>query len=142
MSFYKAVLDKARARATAEFGYEITPELLKEKTKMPRYVRPRYFVMAYLHETGRYSMPQIARSLQLDDHTTVLHGLRRAHGYDGKYLNREKPIKPLWKREQFQNMVIYDGTALKLPPQPYEKVNAEQINAIGIANLSRYKGAA
>lgn len=142
MSFYKETLEKAAARATKEFGRPITTQLLKAKTKARSHTEPRYFVMAYMHATGRYSQPQIAKALGLEDHSTVLHGLRRAHGHDGKFLTGPKQIKPLWKKEQFENMVFLDGTGAKLPPQPYEKVNAEQIRSIGLANLARYRGAA
>lgn len=79
-------------------------------------------------------MPQIARALRLKDHSTVLHGLRRAHGHDGKLIHKHEP---LWTKEQFQNMAFADGVMQRLPPQAYERVNCEQIMAIGLSNLRR-----
>ena len=148
MSFYANIFNWALARASVQFDREVTLEAVLATCKARYHVEPRWFCMAYLHATGRYSMPQIARALGLKDHTTVLFGLRRAHGYDGKPItikrkgvNSKVYPRPLWKKEQFKNMVAQDGTAYKLPPQPYERVNAEQILAIGLANLARYRGA-
>ncbi|MEL6754974.1 MAG: helix-turn-helix domain-containing protein [Pseudomonadota bacterium] len=135
MSRYNKTLSKAAVWASKEFNREISLESLRSKTKSPYYTKPRFFVMAYMRATRRFSLPQIALALQVKDHSTILYGLRRAHGYDGKLVER---FTPLWNKEQFENMVAEDNTCQRLPPQAYERVNAEQILSIGLANLARY----
>jgi SRSO17 transposase len=81
--------------------------------------------MAYMHATGRYSMPQIARALHLKDHTTILHGLRRAHGHDGKPSKRKNQIEPLWKKDQFVNMVRADFPELFAEEADWSFTNGE-----------------
>jgi hypothetical protein len=126
MSTYAKTLEKAAKWASIEFGRLITVQTLRAKTKAVTHTHPRWFAMAYLHATGRYSQPQIAKALHLKDHTTVLYGLRRAHGHDGKDRN-----EPLWNKEQFKNMVKLDEAA-------FQAVTAEQIDEIGMDNLARF----
>ncbi len=109
MTFYREKLEKAALRATMEFRRPITIESLRARCKSLHHTKPRWFVMAYLHATGDYSMPQIARALKMADHTTVLYGLRRAHGHDGKPPKRKHEVEPLWNKEHFQNIVDADG---------------------------------
>jgi len=112
MSFYQNTLEQAAKWASIEFGRLITIEALRAKTKARSHTAPRFFVMAYLDATGKYSQPQIAKMLHLGDHTTVLNGLRRAHGYDGKGYRVSKgkryKIEPLWTSEQFVKMAESD----------------------------------
>ena len=114
MSTYARTLEKAAKWASIEFNRLITVQTLRAKTKAQSHTQPRWFAMAYMHAMGKYSMPQIARALHLDDHTTVLYGLRRAHGYDGKFKHGCRN-EPLWKKEQFTNMVREDF------PEMFEK---------------------
>ena len=118
MSYYTATLEKAAKWASIEFNRLITVQSLRAKTKAQTHTQPRWYVMAYMHATGRFSMPQIARALHLEDHTTVLYGLRRAHGYDGKPAHRKHTNTPLWDSERFKNMVAADF------PVPIIRVNA------------------
>jgi chromosomal replication initiation ATPase DnaA len=108
MSTYAKTLEKAAKWASIEFERLITVQTLRAKTKAVTHTHPRWFAMAYLHATGRYSMPQIAKALHLKDHTTVLYGLRRAHGHDGKPPKQKHNFEPLWKKERFENMVLAD----------------------------------
>ena len=109
MTFYREKLEKAAMRESVEFRRPITIESLRARCKSLRHTEPRWFVMAYLHATGDYSMPQIARALKMEDHTTVLYGLHRAHGHDGKPTKRKYEVEPLWNKERFINMVAADG---------------------------------
>jgi hypothetical protein len=108
MTFYRKTLERAAKWASIEFDRLVTVEALRTKSKSPYHAEPRWFVMAYMEATGRFSMPQIARALNLEDHTTVLYGLRRAHGHDGKPAKRKHNLEPLWKKERFENMVLAD----------------------------------
>lgn len=137
MTFYRDTLNGAIKWASIEFGGLITVKMVQSKTKARSVVKARWFVMAYLYATGRYSMPQIATALNLSDHTTVLYGLRRAHGHDGKpcLITKKKVTpKPLWKKEQFVNMVRRDGY---LRPQK-ETVDFDELMAVGEGNLARF----
>lgn len=136
MSTYAQTLKKAAKWASREFNRKITVEDLRTICKSPRNVRPRQFAMAYMYATGRFSMPQVAKALSLKDHNAVLHGLRRAHGHDGKLLHK---YEPLWNKEHFEYIVKLDGSSHRLPPQAFERVNAEQILSIGLMNLARYR---
>ena len=111
MSFKKDTINKALVAACKQGG--VLYPLIKIKGPQGGYglTRTRYFVMAYLHECG-WSMPRIAKALGLKNHTSVLYGLRRAHGHDGKlpYLRQ-----PLWNKELFKNRVAED-----FPPVVHE----------------------
>lgn len=131
MSTYAKTLDKAAKWASIEFERLITVESLRAKTKALRHAQPRFFAMAYMHATGRFSLPQIARALHLKDHTTVLHGLRRAHGHDGKTPKNRHMKEPLWNKERFMNMVAADA------PE-FQQVTCEEIEEIGTDNLNRF----
>ena len=108
MTFYRNTLNQAAKRASVEFDRLVTVESLRSKSQSPFHSQPRWFVMAYMHATGRYSLPQIAKALQLKNHSSVLYGLRRAHGHDGKSLNLIHGKPTLWKKDHFVNMVKAD----------------------------------
>lgn len=132
MSFYEETLEKAAKWASIEFERLITVKSLRTDSKVLSVSYPRFFAMAYMHETGRYSLPQIARALNLTNHTSVLHGLRRAHGHDGKKVAQRK--EPLWTKELFQNAVRKDY------PQ-VEVMSLDDIQDIGERNLRFVNGA-
>ncbi len=138
MSFYRDILDKAALRASVEFRRLVTVESLKDNSKSISITHPRHFAIAYMHAIGRHSMPQIARAFGRQDHTTILSSLRRAHGHDGggfQLRNGERqPIEPLWKKEQFENMVRLDGWT----GGPVVSADAETIQAVGEQNLTRF----
>ena len=71
---------KALERASEHFGREITLKDLHLRCHSPLYSWPRFFVMAYLRaqEVKPLSRPQIAAIMRLKDHTSILHGERRA----------------------------------------------------------------
>jgi len=125
MRTYKNTIEQASKWASIEFNRLITVEALRRQCKSPAHTEPRWFVMAYMHATGRYSMPQIARALHLKDHTTILHGLRRAHGHDGKPSKRKNQIEPLWKKDQFVNMVRADFPELFAEEADWSFTNGE-----------------
>lgn len=127
MTVYTEILEKAAKWASIEFERLITVQSLRAKTKAQSHTRPRWFAMAYMHATGRYSMPQIARALKLDDHTTVLYGLRRAHGHDGKQAHRKHTNEPLWDSERFKNMVAKDYPAKVITVETWHQENPESL---------------
>lgn len=90
--------------ASKEFG-RIIPEayLLAGLGKITRFTHWRYYSMAILHAYG-FSLPRIASILGFKDHTTIINGLRRAHGHDGKKLKGE----PLWTKEHFEKIVLIE----------------------------------
>ena len=49
---------------------------LKSRNRAQRIARPRQEAMAKIHQTGRYTLTQIARFFGMD-HTTVLYGVRQ-----------------------------------------------------------------
>jgi len=138
MSFYRDILDKAALRASIEFRRLVTVESLREDSKAITITQPRHFAIAYMHAIGRHSMPQIARAFGRTDHTTVLSSLRRAHGHDGGGFQqrggKREPIEPLWKKEQFENMVRLDGWI----SEPVFSADAETIQEIGEKNLALF----
>ncbi len=85
---------------------EIVPEyrLSAKLGRYQEYARWRFYSMALMEAHG-VSQPRIAKVLDLKDHTAVLHGLRRAHGHDGKLLHKQEP---LWKKEHFEKLVLID----------------------------------
>ena len=108
MTFYRNTLERAAKWASIELDRLVTDEALRDRCKSQHNVKARFYVMAYMHATGRYSMPQIATALNLKDHTSVLHGLRRAHGHDGKGTKHKHVYEPLWNKEHFQNIMRED----------------------------------
>lgn len=62
------------ARICEEYG--VTIDDLKGDRRTLVLTRARQHAMADMHETGRYSMPQIGYFLGRRHHTTVLHGIR------------------------------------------------------------------
>lgn len=129
--FYSDILEKAVKRASIQFDRLITVNRVREVCKANSRTRPRWFCMAYMHAIGRHSQPQIAKAFQLSDHTTVLYGLRRAHGHDGKLLHR---FDPLWNKELFENLVRLDG----FTEQPIVSATSETIQEIGEQNLKLF----
>lgn len=125
MTFYRNTLRQAAKRASVEFDRLVTVEALQANCKSQYHAQPRWFVMAYMHATGRYSMPQIARALKLKDHTTILYGLRRAHGHDGKSAKRKHTHEPLWKKDQFVNMVREDFPEIFMKESDWAFTNGE-----------------
>lgn len=49
---------------------------LRSRNRAQRIARPRHEAMAKIHQTGRYTLTQIARFFGMD-HTTVLYGVRQ-----------------------------------------------------------------
>jgi len=130
MSFYNDILQDAVKHASIEFGRLITVKSLLTKCKSPHYTEPRWFCMAYMHAIDRYSYPRIARAFGMKDHTTVLHGLRRAHGHDGVNITKA----PLWTKERFKNMAMRDGRI----DGAIVSADLETIIAVGESNLKRF----
>ena len=78
MSILKEAVGVARAHFLNE---DITVEFVRRNTKERMVTEVRYFIIAYIRacDPKRYSYPMMARIVGLGHHTTVLHGLRRAH---------------------------------------------------------------
>lgn len=92
--------------ASREFKQRIHPEgLLAHQGKWDSLTEWRFYAMAILQAHG-FSMPRTAAILGFSDHTSILHGLRRAHGHDGKGIAVKK--EPLWKREHFEKIALGD----------------------------------
>lgn len=130
MSFYTDKLKLALKRASTEFDRVVTLEEMQDPGKHRHSSQPRWFCMAYMAAAGDFSQVSLGKMFKRD-HTTVLYGLRRAHGHDGKLIHQHEP---LWTKEHFENLVALDGLR-RLPPQPVETVNLEQLLAIGLRNL-------
>lgn len=119
-------LRRACVHASVEFGRVITVEHLRDRSKARSSVHPRYYVMAYLKAyKPSYSQPQIAHGLNMRNHTTVLHGLRKAIGWDGK-----GEAQPLWKKEHFEKLAREDRFGV---PVTYDEMIVR-----GEENLSRF----
>lgn len=127
MTTYTETLEKACKWASIEFDRLITVQSIRAQTKALAHGRPRFFAMAYMHATGRYSLPQIAHALKLSNHTSVLYGLRRAHGHDGKGPAASR--EPLWNKEQFENMVRQDYPAKVITVETWHEQSPESLKA-------------
>lgn len=137
MSFYNRILSEAVKHCSIEFGRVVTVGDIKANSRARLFGRPRWFSMAYMHAIGEYSLTQIAEAHNLRNHTSVLHGLRRAHGYDGVPVfstRGGKPFKlePLWTKKKFEGLVYRDGfTSQQIVSPDYES-----LISIGTRNLS------
>jgi hypothetical protein len=69
------MIHRLAVAAAIEAGLE-TREIC-QRNKSPRFSWPRFAAMAVAHERGK-SYPQIATGFGLKDHTSALHGCRRA----------------------------------------------------------------
>ena len=123
-------LKRALVHASNHFERLITAEWIRSGVHMPAHSEPRFYIMAYLYEYDqpRFSMPNIAAMLHLTDHTSVLHGLRRAHGHDGKGVALKK--EPLWTKEHFKNLVAADRDGIRVT-----QATADEIERIGLEHL-------
>ncbi|MCR9195067.1 MAG: hypothetical protein NXH88_10060 [Hyphomonas sp.] len=123
------VLQRALVHASRYFERLITVEALRSGQQYSFHARPRWYVQAYLYayDSSRFSMPNIAAMLHLANHTSVLHGLRRAHGHDGKLLHK---FDPLWTKEHFEKLARVDRDGVKVL-----KASAEEIEKIGMDHL-------
>lgn len=89
--------------ASREFGRIITvKDLGADQGKFRPMLWWRYYAMGVLWAHG-FSLPRSAAVLGYDDHTSILNGLRRAHGHDGKLKN-----EPLWTKEHFEKVALAD----------------------------------
>ena len=94
------------ATHASRYFCEIIPEyrLKANLGKYREYVQWRWYAMAVMQAHG-LSQPRIAKVLGLKDHVAVTHGLRRAHGHDGKLLHKHDP---LWTKEHFEKLALID----------------------------------
>lgn len=106
------------------FDRRITLKELREPGKKQSQTRPRFYVMAYIRAFGEVtgdvfhsSYPYIARRLGLGDHTSVLHGERRAH--------------EIWGRDHFDALALEDFG-------PVISVTYNQMMETGRENMSRF----
>ena len=107
--FMSDYVKRGLVHASRELERVVTLEMVYDRTKTRLCVHARWYVMAYMHAFGRFSLPKIARAVKREDHTTVLHGLRCAHGHDGKLLHK---YKPLWTKEHFEKIAAEDTRIL------------------------------
>lgn len=133
MTFYAEKMQQALKRASIEFDRPITLRDIHAPTRYKHAKEPRWFCMAYMHVAGGYSQTVLGKIFKRDS-TTILHGLRRAHGHDGKLIHHHEP---LWTKEHFVNLAARDGF-WRRPPRAYEPVNVEQLLSIGLRNLQVY----
>ena len=119
--------------ATIEFGRLITVKDMVGPSKCRAYTDPRWFCIAYMHAIGTKSLPQVGNAFNRD-HTTILYGLRRAHGPDGKWFKGRPQPEPLWTKEHFINLVVRDG----LRESPVVSADAPHIERVGLENLNRF----
>jgi len=119
---FKDALEEARAFFNKP---ELSKHQVQKKTKVRGIVRIRWFMMAYMRarDPNHYSYPIIARSFNLSDHTTAMHGVKKAHEE--------------WGRSIFQKLALQTHTS----EQPEEaqfvhRPSADEIEGIGTANLA------
>lgn len=99
MTVFNEAVDAARTY----FGdSEITPKLVRKKRKTRRIVMVRNWVMAYMRarDPRRFSYPVIARIIGFSDHTTVIHGIRKAHTEYGEVLFRRLTLNRLQEQHK------------------------------------------
>ena len=94
------------AEHASRYFCRIIPEyhLLSTNGRYREFVYWRFYAMAVMNAHG-LSQTRIANILELGDHTSVLNGLRRAHGHDGKLDGR---YEPLWTKEHFEKLALAD----------------------------------
>lgn len=85
LSLWRGPIRRPRPQATlremleAFAAYEgLTVSDLLGAGRTRRISHPRQDFMLIVYETGRYSLPQIGHFLGGRDHTTILHGVRKA----------------------------------------------------------------
>jgi hypothetical protein len=100
--FYRAKLEKCIEAAQPFFKEKITVETLKTRSKLKKYVRPRFFIMGMLFKNSHLSGPQIAKMLGLKDHTSVLNGVNRANEIWGEIVLRQA-YDQIFEKEEFEN---------------------------------------
>jgi hypothetical protein len=100
IKFWREICAK---RASQEFARRISPdEIVASNGRCRREKDWRFFSIALLRAHD-FSLTRIAAILGYKDHTSVLNGLRRAVGHDGKLGN-----EPLWKTEHFKKIALMD----------------------------------
>lgn len=72
LTLYGSVLEDAARR------FEIHYEEFTLQRRFPRLVRARQWVWMVLHDTHGWSFNDIARTMGFKNHTTILHGARKA----------------------------------------------------------------
>jgi hypothetical protein len=124
------VFDEAIEAAQTFFeNPNITRKMVTKQSKERKFVRLRWFVAAFMRarDPQRFSYPVIMRLLKKKDHTTILHAVRQAHKEWGeRFFVKIAAIRPL---EQAKTDTI---------EQPVHRVSAEDIDAIGAANLAKF----
>ncbi len=88
--FYRAKLEKCIEVAQPFFKAKISVKTLMTASKSPKYTWPRFFIMGMLWKNSHLSLPQLARMFCLKNHTTVLHGVRRAYEIWGEGFLRQE----------------------------------------------------
>lgn len=107
--FMSDYVKRGLVHASREMERVITPEMVYDRSRRRLNVHARWYLMAYMRAFDRFSLPRIAWALKQKDHTTVLHGLRCAHGHDGKLLHK---YEPLWTKEHFEKIAAEDALIL------------------------------
>lgn len=96
---------KGLQHVVRNFGFAVTVQDIAGKEKWTPYPQARWYLCAYLHAARpEWSLPRLAMTMGWKCHTTVLHALRCAQGYDGK---GRKPA--LWTKEHFLKLALTDN---------------------------------
>jgi chromosomal replication initiation ATPase DnaA len=64
--------------------YDLTPEDLRSRSRTSHLIEPRFESYARLYDETSMSLPEIARFMNRDDHTSIRHGIREFRKWWGK----------------------------------------------------------
>lgn len=111
----------------------LTPEALRAKNRRTPLVRMRQALMLVLRERTAWSLPQIARFVGVDDHTTVIHGAKKAlemMDFDADYadviaaLRAAQTIPPMTLRQALNLAGVC--VPITAPVAPQQRVKSSQ----------------
>lgn len=126
----KLVLDEAIEAAQTFFqNYNINKRWIWKQSKERKFVEARFFVCAFMRarDPKKFSFPVIARAIKRSDHTTALNAVRMAHEFWGERLFLKlAAVRPV------------ETTPEQTSPHVVHEVTAEELLAVGEANLARF----
>lgn len=97
--------------------YNTTLVALQSPSRLRLHAYPRHEAMFELFAQGRWSMPQIARSLNRKDHTSVLHAIRAHAGRNGLLLENTKHNPRIAKPYRAKPARTHCGNGHELAPE-------------------------
>jgi len=130
MSLYERHIKAALGHYQEMTGKEYTYDCIRTPYGGRGLSKARYFVLCYLQAMPQgFSMPQMARMVRFDNHTSVLYALRRGHGHDGALLHK---YEPHWSKKLFQDLL----NPVCGNPATVHRPNWADIRTIGARNMA------